>query len=89
MLTTNLPPALRRRRVQRDDSGLVRLGDVRKHAVDRPTSMRYLSGWRASSIIGMTFVRCLAMLIKSRPGRCENSTAYTQPCGPDEVRHVG
>ncbi|KAG5458931.1 MAG: hypothetical protein BJ554DRAFT_759 [Olpidium bornovanus] len=47
-----------------------------------PTSMRYLCGWRASSMIGMTLVLFLAMLIKSRPGRCENSTAYTTPSGP-------
>ena len=39
------------------------------------TSIRYLSGWRASSMIGMMFVRDLATLMRSRPDRCENSTA--------------
>eukprot|EP00983_Pelagomonas_calceolata_P123817 1161047-Pelagomonas_calceolata.AAC.2 len=29
--------------------------------------------------MGMTFGRCLAMLTRSRPERCENSTAYTAP----------
>jgi hypothetical protein len=38
-------------------------------------SMRYLLGYRASSMMGMTFVRFLAMLMRSRPERCENSTA--------------
>ena len=51
-------------------------------AVTIPMSMRYLCGWRASSMIGMMFVRFLATLIRSRPGRCENSTAYTQPVSP-------
>lgn len=35
-----------------------------------------------TSTMGMTLVRSLAMLIRSRPGRCENSTAYTTPEGP-------
>mmetsp|Transcript_23393 Transcript_23393/g.41387 ORF Transcript_23393/g.41387 Transcript_23393/m.41387 type:complete len:253 (-) Transcript_23393:211-969(-) len=47
-----------------------------------PMSMRYLRGWRASSMIGITLVRSFAMLIKSRPDLCENSTAYTRPVGP-------
>ena len=42
---------------------------------DLPTSILYLWGWRASSMMGMIFVRFLATLIKSRPLRCENSTA--------------
>ena len=33
-------------------------------------------------MIGTTLGRFLAMLIKSRPDRCENSTAYTTPSGP-------
>lgn len=40
-----------------------------------PTSMRYFSGRRASSMMGITLVRFLAMLIRSRPERGENSTA--------------
>merc|ERR1719329_1397419 len=32
--------------------------------------------------MGITFVRDFAMFIRSRPGRCANSTAYTQPIGP-------
>eukprot|EP00966_Prymnesium_polylepis_P038711 898628-Prymnesium_polylepis.1 len=40
-----------------------------------PTSMRYFCGWRASSMIGMMLARFFATLIRSRPGRCENSTA--------------
>ena len=44
-----------------------------------PTSMRYLCGWRASSMMGMMLVRFLATLMRSRPLRCENSTAYTRP----------
>lgn len=47
-----------------------------------PTSIRYLCGWRASSMIGMMLVRFLATLIRSRPDRLENSTAYTSPSGP-------
>ena len=43
----------------------------------------YLWGCRASSMIGTTFVRFLAMLMRSLPERCENSTAYTIPsCKP-------
>ena len=33
-------------------------------------------------MMGMMLVRDLATLIKSRPGRWENSTAYTEPVGP-------
>ncbi len=33
-------------------------------------------------MMGMTFVRCVAMLMRSRPERCENSTAKTVPSGP-------
>src|SRR3546814_1074621 len=33
-------------------------------------------------MMGITFVRDLAILMRSRPGRCANSTAYTQPVGP-------
>ena len=42
----------------------------------------HLSGWRASSMMGMTLGRDFAMLMRSRPERCENSTAYTMPVGP-------
>ena len=43
------------------------------------TRMRYFSGCRASSMIGTMFVRVFATFSRSRPGRCENSTAYTAP----------
>ena len=43
------------------------------------TSILYLWGCLASSMIGTTFMRFLAMLMRSRPERCENSTAYTMP----------
>ena len=33
-------------------------------------------------MMGITFVRFFAMFTRSRPGRCENSTAYTMPSGP-------
>lgn len=46
------------------------------------TSMRYFCGWRASSMMGTTLGRALAMLTRSRPERWENSTAYTAPVGP-------
>ena len=44
--------------------------------------MRYFWGWRASSMMGITFGRFFAMLTRSRPERWENSTAYTAPSGP-------
>ncbi len=40
-----------------------------------PTSMRYLCGCRASSMMGMMLVRFFATLSRSRPDRWENSTA--------------
>ena len=33
-------------------------------------------------MIGITLVRCVAMLMRSLPDRCENSTAKTVPVGP-------
>ena len=33
-------------------------------------------------MMGITLVRDLAMLMRSRPGRWANSTAYTTPVGP-------
>lgn len=53
-------------------------GNFRKQH-DSPTSILYLWGCLASSMIGMTFVLFLATLIRSRPDLCENSTAYTRP----------
>ena len=50
--------------------------------VKQPISILYLCGCLASSIIGIILVRFLATLIRSRPLRCENSTAYTSPSGP-------
>ena len=47
-----------------------------------PTSMRYLCGCLASSMMGIMLVRFLATLMRSRPERWENSTAYTSPSGP-------
>jgi len=44
-----------------------------------PTSMRYLAGCLASSMMGITLVRFFAMLTKSLPLLWENSTAYTTP----------
>mmetsp|Transcript_16769 Transcript_16769/g.29378 ORF Transcript_16769/g.29378 Transcript_16769/m.29378 type:complete len:231 (-) Transcript_16769:54-746(-) len=46
------------------------------------TNMRYFIGCLASSMIGTTFGRFLAIFTRSRPDRCENSTAYTAPSGP-------
>lgn len=46
---------------------------------DSPTSILYLWGCLASSMIGMTFVLFLATLMRSRPDLWENSTAYTRP----------
>lgn len=44
-----------------------------------PTSMRYLWGWRASSMMGIMLVLFFATFRRSRPDRWENSTAYTSP----------
>lgn len=44
-----------------------------------PTNMRYLCGCRASSMMGMMLVLFFATLMRSRPDRWENSTAYTSP----------
>lgn len=44
-----------------------------------PTSILYLWGCLASSMMGMMLVRFLATLIRSRPVLWLNSTAYTTP----------
>ena len=44
-----------------------------------PMSIRYLCGCLASSMIGTMLVLFFATLIRSRPERWENSTAYTRP----------
>jgi hypothetical protein len=50
----------------------------------------HFRGCRASSMMGMMLVRFLAMLIRSRPDRCENSTAYTMPvCSMRQPRAGG
>ena len=46
------------------------------------TSILYLCGCLASSIMGITFVLFLAMFIRSRPLLWENSTANTRPSSP-------
>ena len=50
-----------------------------QHFLYSPTSILYLWGCLASSIIGITFVLFLATLMRSRPDLWENSTAYTRP----------
>jgi hypothetical protein len=39
------------------------------HPPTMGTSMRYFCGWRASSMMGTTLGRCLAMFTRSRPLR--------------------
>ncbi len=56
-------------------------GDVQANHV-LPAGKTYLSGCRASSIMGIMFVRFVARLMRSRPLRWENSTAKTMPLGP-------
>ena len=50
-----------------------------------PISILYLCGCLASSIMGMTLVLFFATLIRSRPERWENSTAYTSPSWMEEI----
>ena len=61
-------------RACRDDPRLVGRATSAKTQSTIPMSMRYLVGWRASSMIGMMFVRFFATLIRSRPSGA-NSTA--------------
>lgn len=82
------PPTRQRQRVRAGlhmcmaRSGSSPHGCAEQAAPTMGTSMRYFCGCRASSMMGITFGRCLAMLTRSRPERCENSTAYTAPSGP-------
>lgn len=58
------------------------------HYRNLPTSMRYLCGCRASSMMGIMLVLFLATFSKSLPDLWENSTAYTNPSCEEKINQL-